>query len=139
MTHVVSHRNRALLGACAIAAAMAFASQGLAHGAAMGMGARAGGMAMQPPNAGPHPFDPSGHLNGPSSPTPTAPRTQPVPLAPRLDPPGASSGVAMQPPNAGPHPFDPSGHLNDPPSPTPTAPRMQPAPVAPRLDPPGPQ
>jgi hypothetical protein len=119
---------------------MAFASQGVAHGA-MGMAGH-GGMAMQPQPMSPHPFDPSGHLNGPSSPAPFAPRMQPWPSAPRLDPPGndavaGGGGMAAQPPNAGPHPFDPSGHLNGPPNPTPTAPRAQPAPSAPRLDPPG--
>jgi hypothetical protein len=144
MKHLVSYRNR-IVGACAVAAVMALASPGFAHGAmgmgAMGMGAR-GGMAMQPPSAGPRPFDPSGHLNGPTN--PSTPRQQPTPSpsAPRLDPPGGNAsmsggGMAAQPPSAGPRPFDPSGHLNGPVNAAPGAPRTQPTPSAPRLDPPG--
>jgi len=94
MTHI-DLRNRVLLGVCAVAATLAFAPAGSAHGAGMSMGARGGGMAMQPPVAGPHPMDPSGHLGGPVNPVPATPRVQPTPTAPRLDPPAANGDSSM--------------------------------------------
>ncbi len=99
MTHI-DFRNRVLLGVCAVAATLAFAPASTAHGAGAGMsmGARGGGMAMQPPFAGPHPFDPSGHLGGPlpgrpgAPVSPAPPRVKPTPVtAPQLDSPAASA------------------------------------------------
>jgi hypothetical protein len=85
MTHI--DRNKVLLGVCAVAAALAFAPASSAHGA----GARGGAMTMAPPSAGPHPFDPSGHLGGPpvSSSQPHVPAT---PGLPRVDPPPPGAG-----------------------------------------------